>query len=236
MVNKGWVYDCLMTEVDSRTDKTLFEWSALDHVDLNKSMILNELSTSGNTTTNAFDYFHINSIDKDDRGNYLVSSRHTWTLYYIDGSNGEIIWRMGRGQEGSDWLIDDDATFSFQHHARWRHPHQLNPPKKRGVDYLTLFDNEAGSSGKSGLRSRSRGLVLKLDRTKRTRDKIGRVSLVQEFLVPDDEKISSSQGSIQVLENGNFLIGWGSAPVISEHLPNGQPIFKAIINSERTPT
>jgi hypothetical protein len=236
MVNKGWVYDCLMTEFDTRTDETLFEWSALDHVDLDKSMILDELSTSGNTTTNAFDYFHINSIDKDDRGNYLVSSRHTWTLYYIDGSNGEIIWRLGKGKEDSDWLIDEDATFSYQHHARWRHPHQINLPKERGVDYLTLFDNESGSSGKTALRPHSRGVVLKLDRTKHTKNKIGRVSLVQEFLIPGEEDISSSQGSVQVLENGNFLIGWGSTSIISEHLPHGKPVFKASINSGKTPT
>ena len=41
----------------------------------------------------------VNSIDKDDDGNYLVSSRHFHQLYKVDGTSGDLIWKMG-GKDG----------------------------------------------------------------------------------------------------------------------------------------
>ena len=45
---------------------------------------------------------HINSLDKDEHGDYLVSGRHVSTVYKIAGLNnpdglkpGSIIWRVG---------------------------------------------------------------------------------------------------------------------------------------------
>lgn len=232
MVDHGWVYECMIMEISTTTDEVLFEWNSLDHIDIDESMVLEDLETSGNSTMNGFDYMHMNAIEKDGLGNYLISARHLWTLFYIDGNDGHIIWRMGRGNSGSDWNIDDNATFAYQHHARWLEPEQINMPKEDGVSYLTLFDNEGKSPDRMAFRNHSRGLVLKLDHTKKTDDdKIGQVSLVQEFLIPGDEKASTSQGSMQPLDNGNFFINWGSTPVISEHLPNGEPVFNAIINA-----
>lgn len=231
MVDHGWVYECSVIEINTTNDEVLFEWNSLDHIDIDKSMVLEELETAGNSTMNAFDYMHMNAIEKDDLGNYLISARHLWTLFYIDGNDGHIIWSMGRGNSGSDWNIDDNATFAYQHHARWLEPEQINMPKEDGVSYLTLFDNEGKSPERMAFRNHSRGLILKLDRTKKTNGKLGQVSLVQEFLIHGDEKASTSQGSVQPLDNGNFFINWGSTPVISEHLPTGEQVFRAYINS-----
>ncbi|KAA8911266.1 hypothetical protein TRICI_003876 [Trichomonascus ciferrii] len=237
MVDHGWVYECMIMEINTTTDEILFEWNSLDHVDIDTSMVLEDLEKSGNSTMNGFDYMHMNAIEKDDIGNYLISARHLWTLFYIDGNDGHIIWHMGRGKSGSDWNIDDNATFAYQHHARWIKPEQINMPKEDGVRYLTLFDNEGMSPDRMAFRNHSRGLVLKLDSTKNTRDhEIGKVSPVQEFLIPGDEKASTSQGSVQPLDNGNFFINWGSTSVISEHLPDGKPVFKAIINAKEYPS
>ena len=38
---------------------------------------------------------HLNSIDKDRDGNYLVSLRHTCGVYYINGTTGDLIWTLG---------------------------------------------------------------------------------------------------------------------------------------------
>ncbi len=40
-------------------------------------------------------------------------------------------------------------------------------------------------------------------------------NLVREYTHPD-KLLSDTQGNVQVLPNGNVLVGWGSAPVFSE--------------------
>ncbi|KAM0191237.1 hypothetical protein ACHAPI_008991 [Fusarium lateritium] len=63
-------------------------------------------------------------------------------------------------------------------------------------------------------RNCSRGVVVELDYDEMT------VKLLHEFYHP--QKISSgSGGSVQGLANGNFLVGWGANPGVTEHTPNG---------------
>lgn len=60
----------------------------------------------------------------------------------------------------------------------------------------------------------SRGVVVELDYDKMT------VRLLHEFYHPQ-RIYSGSGGSVQGLDNGNFLVGWGANPGITEHSPNG---------------
>lgn len=55
-------------------------------------------------------------------------------------------------------------------------------------------------------------------------------TLVQGFYPPDD-LLSKSQGSTQVLPNGNVLVNWGSEGAITEYKPNGEPIFHFYMDS-----
>lgn len=52
------------------------------------------------------------------------------TLFYVNGTTGEIIWRMGGNH--SDFTIGEGANFEYQHHARFR-----------DNNTLTIFDNGA---------------------------------------------------------------------------------------------
>jgi hypothetical protein len=64
----------------------------------------------------------------------------------------------------------------------------------------------------------SRGVVVELDYHQMT------VRLLHEFYHP--QKISSgSGGSVQGLDNGNFLVGWGANPGITEHTTNGTVVM-----------
>ena len=94
------VLDAVIQEIDVKTGKVRWEWSALDHVGV------------GETYTNipkkagvVSDYFHINSIDELSDGNLLVSARNTWALYEIDKRTGEIVWRLGGRR--SDFAMGD---------------------------------------------------------------------------------------------------------------------------------
>jgi hypothetical protein len=49
-----------------------------------------------------WDFYHINTVDKDPAGNYLVSGRLTRSIIYIIGTSGDIIWRLG-GKRNDFW-------------------------------------------------------------------------------------------------------------------------------------
>lgn len=66
--------------------------------------------------TTAYDYCHLNSLEKDDDGSYLVSMRGPSTLYKINGDTGEIMWRLGG--MNSNFTISDEDRFYYQHDAR----------------------------------------------------------------------------------------------------------------------
>jgi hypothetical protein len=87
----GWIYDGLFFEVDIKTQKILFSWSAAAHVPINATKLPFNPEVDG-TAGSPFDYFHINSVQSVGDG-YLVNSRHAWTVYKLD-SKGIIEWQF----------------------------------------------------------------------------------------------------------------------------------------------
>src|SRR5439155_194991 len=63
-----------------------------------------------------YDFFHINSIDQEPNGDFLVSARNTHALYEIDHRTGKIIWRLG-GKK-SDFRMGKGTVFNWQHDAQ----------------------------------------------------------------------------------------------------------------------
>lgn len=188
-----------MQEVDVATGKVLFEWEAAKHVALSESYV------KAPTKTNAlYDFFHINSICLDTDGNYLVSGRHTWAVYKIDRSSGSIIWRLN-GKK-SDFTMGPKTKFSWQHHVR-----------RHAGDVLTIFDDGAGIYNTE---KESRGLKLALDTSSM------QASFVQEYL-PKPNMLVTSQGSVEVMPNGNVFVGWGSEPYYSEYAADGTLLYDA---------
>ena len=94
----GWIFDCLFFEIEPETGKILFQWSAIEHVPVTESQ--QPLAGTGVNRTVPWDYFHINSIVNID-DEYLVNSRHTWTMFLLT-SKGDIIWRL-QGNTGGDF-------------------------------------------------------------------------------------------------------------------------------------
>ncbi|TKA70437.1 hypothetical protein B0A49_06640 [Cryomyces minteri] len=132
-VGNGVLMDCLFQEIDVATNDLVFQWRASDHFAPNDSYV--GLGSTGNSTENPYDYFHINSVEKDTSGNYLVSSRHLYALIYINGTSGDTIWILGGKRNQFDDKSGGNATnFSWQHDARWVNGSPTS---------LTLFDNGA---------------------------------------------------------------------------------------------
>ncbi|GLA19044.1 hypothetical protein AnigIFM62618_006706 [Aspergillus niger] len=198
----GWVYDGVFQEIDIATGELIFEWRASKHYPINSTY--EHLGKSGRVRGYAFDFYHINSVDKDDNGNFIVSARHTHTVSCIDKDTGEVLWTLGGKLNEFHDLSDGQATnFAWQHDARW---HANNT--------LTLFDNASHSNDDPD--NESRGVVIDLDVAAR------QASLRAEYYHPQQMR-SLSQGNVQVLDDsGRVLVEWGHSAAFSEFSADGQ--------------
>jgi hypothetical protein len=195
----GAVTDGVMQEIDIATGLVRFQWTSLDHVALADSW---ELARKA-TLEWPFDYFHINSIDVAPDGTLLVSARNTWTTYAIDPHTGQIVWQLG-GKHSSFTLAPGAAT-AFQHDARLR---------RDGT--ISIFDNGAAPR----VHRQSRGVVVSVNAGQKT------AALVTQFIRPVPI-LTESQGNLQQLPNGDWLIGWGQVSDVSEFSPAGELLFDA---------
>jgi hypothetical protein len=183
-------------ELDLRTHRVLFEWHSIEHVRLVESYYRLPRNPDG-----LYDYFHINSIEVEPSGNFLVSARNTHTVYEISRRTGQILWRLGGRR--SNFALGPDARFAWQHDAR-----------RLPDGNLSLFDNSAGPR----VRMQSRGLILRLNLARRL------ATVVRNF-VHRPPLVSVDQGNLQRLANGDFLAGWGHQPRFTEFGPRGTILF-----------
>ena len=197
----GSLLEGVIQEIDVDTGKLLFEWHSTDHVPTDESY-LPYLSTSGP----AWDYFHLNSIGVLDDDNLIVSARHTSTVYKLDRSSGEIVWRIGGKQ--SDFTMGPGTTFGFQHDARG-HAGEL----------VSIFDDGAYSAA-SAIEPASRAIVLALDTDAMSAE------LVRANVQPDG-KLATALGNVQLLPDGGMFVGWGTTGALSEFSSAGELLFHA---------
>jgi len=183
-------------EVDIRTGRVLFEWHSVGHVALTESYY--RLPRNPDHT---YDYFHINTIEVDRDGNFLVSARNTHTIYKVNRRTGAVMWRLGGKR--SDFELGPGVAFGWQHDVR-----------RQADGTLTMFDNEAAPK----LRRQSRGLVLRVDERHKT------VTLLHSF-VHTPPIVAVDQGNMQKLANGHYLVGWGHQPYVTEFGPHGKPLL-----------
>ena len=128
------------------------------------------------------------------------------TVYKLDHS-GKILWRLGG--KSNDFDIGPGAHFAWQHDVR-RQPDGT----------LTIFDNGATPA----VEKLSRGLILELDEQAIT------ATLLRQYTHP--KILSGSQGSMQLLGNGNVFVGWGEVPHVSEFDYAGRMLFDAVLGEK----
>lgn len=172
-----YIWDCVVQEVDLENGMAVFEWRASQYIDLKdtyRSLNDPRISQTGNgdagTQSNPFDWFHINSVEKDDLGNYLISARYTHAIYYIDGKTKDLIWTLGGKSNAFMDLSGGNAlNFAWQHDARFvpldAFPESYRPPKKQEgmtTRLLTIFDNAADDWQYDYGPPYSRGLLLEI--------------------------------------------------------------------------
>ncbi|KAI9367174.1 ASST-domain-containing protein [Aspergillus egyptiacus] len=211
----GWLMESIFQEVDVETSKVLFEWRSLDHVDPSVSYTYpghTDTSGTGLEPRSPWDYFHINSIDKNADGDYLISSRHTSAIYKISGKDGSVLWRL-HGANPSFKNIN--FSFSQQHDARWLSENSTHT-------LLSLYNN--GFNGFNRTHDYSSGMIVLIDHMDKT------ATMLQEYAPSNHDMISSSQGNMQVLPNGNVFMGWGNNAYVSEHDEEGNLLLWGYID------
>lgn len=198
---EGWILNCRIQEVDVATGAILLDWKAADHIGLDESY--ETLGSTGTAAATPYDAFHVNSIDVDTDGDgsgrLLVSARHTHTVYSLDRSSGTVRWRLG-GKK-SDYTLDADAVFAWQHDVR-----RISPTA------ITVFDNHVKTS-----KGTSRGLRLAVDDTAKT------VSLDSDYLYGSTN--AYAMGNMQTLDDGHVVVGWGMGHRVTEFGADGTPLL-----------
>lgn len=195
----GIVLDGVIQEIDIRTGLVMWEWHSLGHVALNESY-----STPPRRATDVYDYFHLNSLVADGAGNVLVSARNTWALYDTNHETGAVMWRLGG--KGSTFSLGGGVPFAYQHNATWLPSGDIG-----------LFDNE----GVPAVKPPSRGEVIHIDAAART------ATLVGQYVRTAGPLASGSQGDLQSLPGGGWLVGWGGLPNLTEFNAQGEAIYDA---------
>lgn len=198
------IVNALFQEIEVASGELLFEWRASQH--LGHPAL--QTSSGGSVADGALDYFHINSVDKDSRGNFLVSMRHLHSVVCVNGDTGELLWTLGGvASDFEDLSMGRATAFRWQHDARW-------VSETEGI--ISLFDN--GIAHKHRDAPYSQGMMIQLNFTDWT------ATLLQSYTA-QTTIASPSQGDVQILEQplhaDHVFIGWGASAAFTEHALNG---------------
>ena len=211
------VRDQIIREVTPGRDN-VFTWNTKDHMELVDC-------TQHRFTASEGAYAHFNSIEVVD-GNLLVSFRGCAAVVMIDGSTGEVIWRLGRSNLSDDeWRAkglkpplkivgDPYGEFCGQHSA-----------KILGNGNLILYDNgvycledpDTGATMRTN-REFSRVVEYALDVGN------GEAVFVRHHSYNDAfDAVTPTGGLVAPISNGNWLISWNpnatALPSITEWDP-----------------
>jgi hypothetical protein len=195
----GAVADTLFQQIDLRTGLVMYEWHSLDHVPLQSSYA----TASSTGRAEPFDYFHINSVDVEHDGNLLIDARNTWAAYSVDARTGRVLWELG-GKHSSFKLGPGTVT-------AWQHDARVQPDGA-----ITFFDNGALPQ----IHPQSRAIEIGLSTSRMTATLLRR----------DEHRnslVAGSQGNVQALPGGDWVIGWGKAGYLSEVQRDGSVLFDA---------
>ncbi|KAJ5836346.1 hypothetical protein N7447_002372 [Penicillium robsamsonii] len=207
-----FILDAGFQEIEVQTGEVLFEWRASDHYSFEEYYHLQP--GDGKTEKTAPDLFHVNSIEKDDLGNYLISCRMMSSIAYVDGQTGAVIWKLGGKANMFKDLSGGAATaFNGQHHARFHKDGQI----------VSIFDN--GNCPGRPVTGPTRGLTLVLDIEKMT------VQLQHEYISPNSV-LTDNSGSMQVLDSGNVVLGFGPNANWAEYASNGSLLCNVHLGPE----
>jgi hypothetical protein len=180
----------VIQEID-QDNNVILQWRSWDHMEITDAVGID-------FTASYVDYIHGNSVEVDNDGNLLISSRHLNEVTKIDRNTGEIIWRFGPNAKNNMFtFLNDSIGFSYQHDAR-----------RTNTGTITIYDN-----GNLHEPQFSQAIEYEVDETNLIAERIWHFD--HNHLV-----YANATGSTRRLDDGNTFIGWGSvtpgSPIITE--------------------
>jgi hypothetical protein len=200
------VLDALVEEVSPK-HKVVWSWNSKDHVGLAETgrwyQRVFENPAHLKNGRKAYDIVHINAVERYGSGHFLVSLRHTDSIYDVARSNGDVVWKLGGMATPRSLQIVGDAgpDFGGQHDIR-----------SLPDGTITLHDNG------TELGRPPRALRFSIDASAAT------ATLVEQIAMPFPAD-SPCCGSARKLPGGNWVISWGGTHLITEQTPSGEPVF-----------
>ncbi len=199
-------------EYDVKTWESSWQWTSCDHIGMEESSYKTEFLEQ--QCSGRWDYVHANSIDKTDGGDYILSARHTNTIYKISKDNGTILWRLG-GTNNSDFEHTDGLNFSRQHDLRYRGTNATHT-------FISFLDNAKGLDANDPTFPYSRGLLVALD------ERWMKAEIAAHYDHPDGAGgLAFRRGSYQPLPNGNVFMCWSERALQSEHSADGKMLMQS---------
>ncbi len=192
----------VLQELDSE-QKVVWQWRFLDFFEPDDGPF--RLDQSSN------EIIHTNSIELDHDGHILVSNRRMKNCMKINRQTGEVMWILG-GESNDFTFVGCDPEEA----VGWFDGHDFRRLENGNV---LFFDNSD-----QGSRLPSHVVEFRLDEENLVAE------LVWEYIY-DSLLLGATRGGSQRLDNGNTMIGWGSAsyysanPVCTEVNAAGEKVF-----------
>jgi len=174
-----------------RSGNKVWEWDVFQ---------IKDPETDSSVLDNLQDWMHVNSLFRDDNGDYLLSVRNRNQIWKIDGNTGGLIWELG---ENGDFAMPTGGEFDKQHHAH------INSDGE-----LMIFNN--GNQNQV-----SRAMSFQIDEVGQLAELMIDVALPAAFY-------SSRQGSSYLIEDDRLVIGSSVTTTIFVTDLNGNIIWQVL--------
>jgi hypothetical protein len=191
----------------------LWKWEMHQHFAPESSSFPQNFESTTGFAGTGWDVFHINAIDREDDGDYVVTVRHMDGVFRVDHSTKKVEWTLGTPLStdvGAKRLrIENDPyTTPGDPYSGPKRPHhaQLNG------NVLTMLDNQAGTGRPS------RAVAYEINTG------TGTAKMLWEFRnrVVGGETLGSTQQTAD-----SVVINWGAGlqPIIDERTPDGTQLM-----------
>jgi hypothetical protein len=195
--------DSEIQELNSN-DNVVWTWNSDAHFNTAETTFPVRFNPPATSHNGAVDMLHINSIDRQPNGDYIVSARHLDAVFRIDRTSGDVLWKLGGA--GTALNPDNAAAMTISGDPLGG-PKRMHDARLSPTGLLTMFDNRSGT-GQS-----PRVVAYQLDETAHT------ATMVWQHTYPTPGLFSFGLGSARRNGDGSYVISWTGGnlqPVLEE--------------------
>jgi len=143
--------DGVIQEVDG-SDAELWRWTMSEHFDPAAAPFAQNFESTPGFSGTGWDVFHINAIDRQPDGDYVVTARHLDGVFRVNHDpgqpdDGEVLWTLGT--PASTDPAAQRLTIVGDPYGGPKRPHD----GRLNGDVVTMFDNQAVMPGRRSPRS-----------------------------------------------------------------------------------